>query len=68
MLRALVIVQSALASRATGATQRGQATVEYVLIMLGAAAVALLVLAWATGSGKIGALLDAVIDSITGQV
>lgn len=67
MLRALVIVQSALTSRAT-TSQRGQATVEYVLIMLGAAAVALLVLAWATGSGKIGALLDAVIDSITGQV
>ncbi|MDH3707106.1 MAG: hypothetical protein OES57_13630 [Acidimicrobiia bacterium] len=68
MLRAFVIVQSALVSRSVRASQRGQATVEYVLIMLGAAAVALLVLAWATGSGKVAALLDAVIDSITGQV
>lgn len=68
MLRALVIIQSALSARSGPRAERGQATVEYVLIMLGAAAVALLVLAWATGSGKIGALLDAVIDSITGQV
>ncbi len=47
--------------------QRGQATVEYVLVMLGAAAVAVLVLAWATGTGKIGELLDAVLDSVLGR-
>lgn len=50
---------------------RGQATTEYALVMLGAAVIALLVLAWATsggGAGKIGHLFDRVIDSITGKL
>ncbi|MDY7104006.1 MAG: hypothetical protein S0880_22710 [Actinomycetota bacterium] len=47
---------------------RGQTTVEYALVVLGAATVALLVLAWASGSGRIGALLDAVFDQVIGQV
>lgn len=45
----------------------GQATTEYALVMLGAALVALLVVAWATaggGAGKIGRLFDRVIDAI----
>jgi hypothetical protein len=46
----------------------GQATVEYALVVLAAATIALLVLAWATGTGKIGQLLDAVFDDITGKV
>lgn len=48
--------------------QHGQATAEYALVVLGAAAVAMLLLAWATGTGKIAALLDAVVDSVTGRV
>jgi hypothetical protein len=50
---------------------RGQATAEYALVLLGAALVALLLVAWATaggGAGKIGQLLDAVLDSIIGKV
>lgn len=50
---------------------RGQATAEYALVLLGAALVALLLIAWATGgggAGKIGRLLDRVIDSITSRV
>lgn len=50
---------------------RGQATTEYALVMLGAAVIALLVLGWATsggGAGKIGHLFDRVIDSITGKL
>lgn len=46
---------------------RGQATTEYALVMLGAAVVALLVVAWATsggGAGKVGRLFDHVIDSV----
>jgi hypothetical protein len=42
---------------------RGQATTEYALVMLGAAVIALLVIAWATaggGAGKIGSLFDRV--------
>ena len=48
--------------------QRGQATAEYALVVLGAAAVAGLVLAWAVGTGKIGKLLDAVLNTVIGQV
>jgi hypothetical protein len=47
---------------------RGQATAEYVLVMLGAAAIATLLLVWATGTGRIGSLLDAVVDSIADRV
>lgn len=68
MLHLYVITRAFLVRRLGTDDERGQATVEYVLLMLGAAALALLVLAWATGTGKIGDLLDSVIDSITGQV
>ena len=50
---------------------RGQATTEYALVLLGAALVALLLVAWATaggGSGRIGALLDRVLDTVTSKV
>jgi len=50
---------------------RGQATAEYALVLLGAALVALLLIAWATaggGAGKIGQLLDTVLDTIIGKV
>ena len=45
-------------------SQLGQATAEYALVLLGAAALALLLVAWATGSGKIGELFDAVIGQL----
>ena len=48
--------------------ERGQATAEYALILLGAAAIALLVVTWATKSGQIGKLLDAVFDKLRGNV
>lgn len=60
----------ALLDRATiggRADQRGQATAEYALVLLGVAAVALLVGAWATKTGKIGQLLDKVMDSVLGK-
>ncbi len=44
--------------------ERGQASAEYALVLLGAAAVALLVVAWATKTDKIGDLLDFVFDRI----
>jgi len=53
------------------AIDRGQATTEYALVMLGAAVVALLVVSWATaggGAGKIGRLFDRVIDAVAGRV
>lgn len=53
---------------ADAAGERGQGTAEYALLLLGAATIALIVLSWATGTGKIGDLLDAVIDSILAGV
>jgi hypothetical protein len=54
-----------------GGHDRGQATTEYALVMLGAAVVALLVVGWATsggGAGKIGHLFDRVIDAVTDKL
>jgi Flp pilus assembly pilin Flp len=48
--------------------ERGQATAEYALVLLGAGAIAMLVMAWATKSNRIGALLDAVFKSLIGTV
>jgi Flp pilus assembly pilin Flp len=48
--------------------QRGQASAEYALVLLGAAAVALLIVAWATKSDLVGKLLDAVMGAITSKV
>ena len=48
--------------------QSGQGTVEYALVVLGAAAIALLVVAWAARTGRIGDLFDRVIDSVSGKV
>jgi len=51
--------------------EEGQATTEYALVLLGAALVALLVVAWATtggGAGKIGRLFDRVIDSVISRL
>jgi hypothetical protein len=49
----------------------GQATTEYALVLLGAALIALLLVGWATaggGAGKIGQLLDRVLDSVIERV
>jgi len=44
--------------------ERGQTTSEYALVMLAAAAVAGLVLAWATKSHAVTRLFDGVIDKV----
>jgi hypothetical protein len=53
----------ALGDRIDRADQ-GQTTAEYALVMLAAAAVAGLVLAWATKSHAMSRLFDAVIDKV----
>ncbi len=50
------------------ACDRGQATAEYALLLLGAATIALIVVTWATSTGKIAELFDAVVDSIIGRI
>jgi len=49
------------------AGQAGQSTVEYALILLGAAAVALVVVAWVTRTDLIGRLFDTVVGRILQQ-
>jgi Flp pilus assembly pilin Flp len=58
---------TALAGRSSG-DERGQASAEYALVLLGAAAIALLIVAWATKSDLIGKLFDAVMKAITDKV
>ncbi|HEX2275404.1 MAG TPA: DUF4244 domain-containing protein [Acidimicrobiales bacterium] len=48
--------------------ERGQTSAEYALVLLGAAAIALLIVAWATETDLIGKLFDAVVNAITGKV
>lgn len=50
------------------ADRRGQTTAEYALVLLGAATVAMLLVAWAGESNRIGALFDTVMRTITGLV
>ena len=43
----------------------GQTTAEYALVILAAAAVAVVLIAWAKSSGKLPAFFDKIIDDIT---
>ena len=51
-----------------GRGDAGQTTAEYGLVLLGAAGIALLLVGWATKSGAIGKLFDAVMDNVIGKV
>lgn len=55
--------------RATGALRReeGQTTAEYALVILAAAAIAVVLIAWARSSGKLPAFFDQVIDDVIGD-
>lgn len=48
----------------TAPSQRGQGTVEYALVLLGAAAVALALVAWVARSGAVGQLFDSVVGRV----
>jgi hypothetical protein len=53
------------------AGDRGQATTEYALVLLAAALVGLLVVAWATaggGAARISRLFNSVVDSVIDKV
>jgi hypothetical protein len=54
-----------------GRGAQGQATTEYALVLLAAALVGLMVVAWATAGGgteRIGRLFDNVIDAVTDRL
>ena len=72
-----VLLQTWLAAGARRARARadglvtgdaGQTTAEYALVLVGVAAIALLVVAWATKTGAIGKLFDFVLEHIMGKV
>ena len=73
MLRTIVSIQVLVLGagdrlRRRLAEDRGQSTAEYALVLLGAAGVALLLIAWATKTDKVTRLLNGVIDRVLGQV
>lgn len=47
-------------------SETAQTTAEYALVILGAAALAALLIAWATQSDAVGRLFDAVIERVLG--
>ncbi len=54
--------------RSVESSCRGQATAEYALVILGAAALAMLFVAWATDTKRIGSFFNAVMRSITNLI
>jgi hypothetical protein len=53
--------------RTSSPPEEGQSTVEYALVLLGAAAVALALVAWVTRSDAISRLFDSVVGRILSQ-
>ncbi len=47
--------------------EEGQTTAEYALVILAAAAIAVVLIAWAHSSGKLPAFFNSVIDQVTGS-
>ena len=70
LLSLIVRFHTALLARAhrPADDERGQTTAEYALVLLGAAAIALLLTMWARETGKLGRLLDAVVDNLIDMV
>jgi hypothetical protein len=61
----VVVALTGVARRLRG--ERAQTTAEYALVIVGAAAVAGLLIAWAAQSHAIGKLFDVVIGRVTKQ-
>ncbi len=57
-----VVTQVRASQIATG--EAGQSTAEYALVILGAVAIATLLITWATGSHAISQLFDTVISKV----
>ncbi len=54
-------------ARARLASQVGQTTAEYALVILAAAAIAVVLIAWARSSGRLPAFFDQIIDQVMGD-
>ena len=64
----LVRLWCRIQSRALTASDRGQATAEYALVVLGAATVAMLLIVWATDTGKVATLLNKVVNTVSDRI
>lgn len=65
---AVLLVTERIEARLAGMRdEKGQTSAEYALVLLGAATVALLIALWAKNTDKVGGLLDAIFDKITGM-
>ncbi|MGZ4131697.1 MAG: DUF4244 domain-containing protein [Actinomycetota bacterium] len=64
-----MLVLQSLWFRALSSLRReeGQTTAEYALVILAAAAVAVVLIAWAHSSGKLPAFFDQIIDTVVGN-
>jgi Flp pilus assembly pilin Flp len=61
-----VVVSTAVATGGGRTSdERGQTTAEYALVILAAAAIAIVLIAWARSSGKLPAFFDHIIDQLT---
>lgn len=49
------------------AREVGQTTAEYALVILAAAAIAVVLIAWARSSGKLPSFFDGIIDQVAGS-
>jgi hypothetical protein len=68
---ALVCAAHGERSRLAHSDERGQATTEYALVLLAAALVGLMVVAWATaggGAARVSRLFNGVIDAVIDKV
>lgn len=48
--------------------ERGQTTAEYALVLIAAATIAMLIVAWAANTGAISSFFDQVIDRVTSML
>jgi Flp pilus assembly pilin Flp len=65
---ALAVSTAVPSAHGRAGDERGQTTAEYALVILAAAAIAIVLIAWARSSGKLPAFFDHIIDQLTNSV
>ncbi len=71
MLRIVVMLRAMAAGHRSSMGQRGdsgQTLPEYALVIVGAAALATLLLTWVSNTDMLGSLLDSVIENVIGRI
>lgn len=71
MLRIVVLLHTAVLDRSSRDRlqgETGQTLPEYALVIVGAAALAALLLTWVSNSDMLGSLLDGVMESVIGRI